>query len=401
MILSQLFGATMNLSARLLQVQEAFHPMQILFIRMAATTIVCFVYMWWKSVPAAPWGPRGIRWLLVLRACSGFFGLYGMWCSIRYLPLAEATVVSFLAPNLAGYLCRVFLGDPFTRKEQLASYVALAGIVLITRPVALFTSPPDAAAPVADVVAAAANATVAADDGMPGVLDYVPTVAERLGGIGMGLVGVAGTASSIVVLRAIGPRAHPLLAVNYFGTFSALLTGAVLAAAPALSGGETWTWLGLPQLGLAGALPHSLRQAGLLLAVALCGFGTQITITAGLARGRGDNRATAMMYTNVLFAATYDRLVFGHDMGWISVLGCALVVGSALWVVVGKGKDSTTQAQRGNAVTDLEAGRAAAAVEDEDVPMLGDMEEGVDGEYAEERGDLMELRSVLEESGDR
>ena len=55
------------------------------------------------------------------RGLSGFFGIYGMWYSVRYLPLAEATVLSFLAPNVAGYLCARLLGDPFTRREPASA----------------------------------------------------------------------------------------------------------------------------------------------------------------------------------------------------------------------------------------------------------------------------------------
>jgi drug/metabolite transporter (DMT)-like permease len=56
-----------------------------------------------------------------------------MWYSMMYLPLAEATVITFLAPSVAGYLCHLVLKDPFTRKEQLGSFVALAGVILIAQ----------------------------------------------------------------------------------------------------------------------------------------------------------------------------------------------------------------------------------------------------------------------------
>lgn len=360
-IAAQLFGALMNLSTRLLELEDGLHPMQILFARMASTIVCCFGYMWCRHVPAAPWGPREVRWLLCLRACAGFTGLYSMWYSIMYLPLAEATVISFLAPNVAGYLCRIFLKEPFTRREQIASYLALGGVVLITRPISLFSTAPDS-----PVVAGMTNSTTAAimngtvvDPGQKGI-DYVPTAAERLNGIGMGLLGVVGGALTITVLRSIGTRAHPLISVNYFSMFCTLITIVTLSLAPVLD---------YDQPTLRFVLPSSLRQWGLLTVVGLCGFSTQFLLTAGLAREKS-NRATGMIYTHVLFAAAFDRFVFGHNMGWISVVGCGMVVGSALWVAIGKGE---SEGQSKCRMADLEARGMAgtgATAGGEDIPML-------------------------------
>lgn len=69
---SQLFGALMNLSARLLELEADMHPLQILFARMSVTTVLSCLYMWWNKVPHFPLGPPGLRWVLVVRGISGF-----------------------------------------------------------------------------------------------------------------------------------------------------------------------------------------------------------------------------------------------------------------------------------------------------------------------------------------
>jgi hypothetical protein len=69
---SQLFGALMNLSARLLELEAGMHPFQILFVRMSSTTLLSCLYMWWNKVPHFPLGPKGVRWVLVLRGVTGF-----------------------------------------------------------------------------------------------------------------------------------------------------------------------------------------------------------------------------------------------------------------------------------------------------------------------------------------
>jgi hypothetical protein len=79
--LSQLFGALMNVTTRLLELEgEGMDPLQVLFARMSLTMIFCFAWMRWKNVPDYPLGQKGIRWLLVLRGLTGFFGIYGMYC---------------------------------------------------------------------------------------------------------------------------------------------------------------------------------------------------------------------------------------------------------------------------------------------------------------------------------
>lgn len=69
---SQLFGALMNLAARMLELESGMHPLQILFARMSLTTILSCLYMWWNKVPHFPLGPKGLRGILLVRGISGF-----------------------------------------------------------------------------------------------------------------------------------------------------------------------------------------------------------------------------------------------------------------------------------------------------------------------------------------
>ncbi|KAI5923757.1 hypothetical protein F4810DRAFT_192060 [Camillea tinctor] len=373
---SQLFGALMNLGARMLELDHGsssssakpMHPIQILFGRMLLTTLVTSTYLYRIG---ALLGPRELRPLLAARGVAGFLGVYGMWYSAMYLPLAEATVITFLAPNLAGYMCHVLLGDAFTRREVGAGILALAGVVLITRPASFFggAGGGDADGGIgAAVVEAVANATTAADTQGPH-----PTTAQRLAAVGMALVGVVGGAAALTAMRCIGTRAHPLTSVNYFSAGSALVTTATL-----LSGSLSASPDG-NHLTLAGALPASARHAALLLLVTASGLAMLVLLTAGLAAEKS-NRATAMLYTHMLFAAAFDRWVFGTAMGWASLLGCGLIVGSAAWVALTKGE--------GRERVDVES---RGEGEGEGVSMLRGEEEEDEGEeegvyYGDEEG---------------
>ncbi|KAL6801905.1 hypothetical protein J3E68DRAFT_434915 [Trichoderma sp. SZMC 28012] len=316
---SQLFGALMNLSARLLELDgDGIHPVQVLLLRQGLTVVCCFAYMWWKSVPDFPFGKREIRGLLLLRGFSGFFGIYGMWYSMMYLPLADATVITFLAPGIAGLLCYFALHEPFTRPEQIATAVALLGVVLIARPVSLFT----ALSPSDDQVV---DSPEQVDGAFPS-LEHEATAEERLVAVGVALLGVLGAAGAFTCIRTIGKRAHPLISVNAFGMACTIICVLALTLAPKFN---------ISQPHLRWITPKSWKGWFLLLWIAVPGFIMQYLLTAGLAADTS-NRANAMIYTHMLFAVSFDRWIFGHSMSMISFAGCALILGSAITVVFTK-----------------------------------------------------------------
>lgn len=320
--LSQLFGASMNLSARLLELDgEGMHPFQVLFIRQSLTAIACFSYMWWMSIPDFPLGKREVRWLLLARGCSGFFGIYGMWYSMMYLPLADATVITFLAPGVAGIICYFLLREPFTRAEQLATFVALLGVVLIAQPASLFSSS------TAPRTSSTDRHTKHGSRALPG-LDHEATAEERLVAVGVALLGVLGAAGAFTSIRSIGKRAHPLISVNFFAMTCTVICASVLVFAPMLDIGQPHLrWIP----------PTSVKQWFLLLSLGLFGFIMQYLLTSGLAADKS-NRANSMIYTHMLFAVSFDRWVFHHSMGLVSFGGCALILGSAITVVLMKRK---------------------------------------------------------------
>ncbi|KAI3330113.1 hypothetical protein F4824DRAFT_352493 [Ustulina deusta] len=356
---AQLFGALMNLFARLLElgdVDTKLHPMQLLFWRMLITTVGCSLYIVWQRIPYGVLGNPKVRALLVARGVSGFFGIYGIWYSIKYLPLAEATVITFLAPNLAGYWCHLFLKDPYTRTEQLASFLALGGVVLITKPTSLFSNPAQGEGAVQAALETIGNATAMIQEsdttGAAIVDSHIPTTSERLVAIGVALLGVLGSSFAFTTLRAIGQRTHALISVNYFSSLCVIISLCVLYLAPYLH-------IGQPDLRL--AFPSSGRQWGFLLLTTACGLAVQVLLTKGLAAERS-NRATAMTYTHMIFAAGFDRFVWGTKMGWMSLTGCAMISTGAVWVAVGKGNEAAMKGTGGQDVGDARI---------EGVPMLG------------------------------
>ncbi|KAI9054178.1 hypothetical protein LZ554_001349 [Drepanopeziza brunnea f. sp. 'monogermtubi'] len=320
--LSQLFGALMNVATRLLELEgEGMDPFQILFARQGLTVIFCTAWMWYGKVPGFLLGNKGTRGLLVVRSVTGFFGIFGIYYSLQYLPVADAVVLTFLAPSVASYGCHIFLKEPFPRSAQYASLISLLGVVLIARPTSFFTTSG------AETISIRSNATVSTEP-TDSASFPIPTSGQRLSAVGVAMIGVLGSAGAFTSIRWIGSRAHALLSVNYFSVFCTFISALALSLSRPLHISD-----------LHFALPAGVRQWSMLIFLGVCGFIMQYLLTRGLAAGgRGNGaRAQNMIYTNMLYALALDKLVFGQSPGWWSLAGSGLILGSAIYVAARKG----------------------------------------------------------------
>lgn len=59
----------------------------------------------------------------------------------------------------------------------------------------------------------------------------------------------------------------------------------------------------------------------------------QLTLTAGLTYEKS-SRATNIVYTQMLFALAFDKIVFDVTPGALSIVGSSLILGSALYIAV-------------------------------------------------------------------
>lgn len=104
----------------------------VVWARYAGQMVVVTPYAWhragrgfWRT--RRP-GMQLLRSLFLLLATLGF------WGGLRYLPLAEASSVTFLAPTFVVLLSWPLLRERATRARRLASTVGFIGILILLRP---------------------------------------------------------------------------------------------------------------------------------------------------------------------------------------------------------------------------------------------------------------------------
>ncbi|EXJ83796.1 hypothetical protein A1O1_07423 [Capronia coronata CBS 617.96] len=433
-VLAQFFGAGMNVSTRLLETAgphgKPMHPFQILFARQSITAVLCTSYgLYSKSVPDFPFGPREVRWLLVARGLSGFFGVFGMYFSLLYLPLSEATVLTFLTPILTCYLCSfVMPGETFTRQQQLAGLVSLVGVIFIAQPASLFSSS-------SSTTTSDPSASPPSNSTMTSVAPQEPTADQHLAAIGIAMLGVLGSTGALTSIRAIGKRAHAFISINYFSVWCTFVSLAALIIFPDVKF----------------RLPGNITEWGLLVSLGLCGFVMQCLLTVGLSYGgptqrhvaelqndgqttqkisdiEGDassasenlhhhpsppeynahalppkhpssssskpkvsgsgTRATSMVYTQMLFALAADKLVFGVSPRTMSWVGSVLILAGAVWVAsardtVAKDKSSAVDSEAGGVagrvVVDAQGRGKSEQMVEETVGLMQDQDSDDDG----------------------
>ncbi|KAJ4250946.1 hypothetical protein NW762_011596 [Fusarium torreyae] len=303
-LLAQMFGSIMSMTTRLLETgfETKFHALQIIFVRMLATALIGSVYMWYKKVPHFPLGRPEVRGLLIIRGMAGSAGLFGLYYSLSYLDISDATVITFLVPTLTAFISWVALREPFTVNEAAAGLIAFTGVLFVARPAFLFPH---------------GERLFDANGGILPPAKATPR--ERAIAIMCSIFGSVAAATAYATIRVIGKRAHSLVSVNYFATLATVSSFLIIMIHPDLQF----------------EIPTSAAEWVLLLSIGISGFLLQLLLTEGLQREKA-GRATNLIYVQMVFALIIERIVWGTTPPLASFIGSALIIGSAIWVSLQK-----------------------------------------------------------------
>lgn len=208
--------------------------------------------------------------LQIGRAACLVLSLTALFVSLRYLPLAEATTISFTSPLFVAALAGPLLGEKVGWRRWSAIVAGMIGAVIVVRPGSELFS----------------------------WASILP------------LVGAFWFALFQIATRKLGPVDNPLVTLAYTSGGGFLLISAVIP----------FVWS-----------PASLEQWALLLGLGTIGVVAHLSMIRALSLG--DASALAPLnYVRIVWALALGLILFGQFPDAVALLGGAIIVASGLYV---------------------------------------------------------------------
>ncbi|MFC6854877.1 DMT family transporter [Marivibrio halodurans] len=248
----------------LLEQAARLHPLQITFGRFLFGTLALLPFAMWKRprFDHVPWRLHGAR------VVSGWLGVSLMFAAVSFMPLADATAISFLNPLFAMILALIFLKEGVGPWRWAAAAIAFAGAAIVTR---------------------------------PGTAAFDPAALLALGAalsIGAELIFIKRLADREPILR--------ILLIN--NAFAAVIAG--VATVFVWQAPSPTQWLLLAGTGAFMVTAQSLNLRGMAIAEA--------------------SFIAPFFYATLLYAALYDWLFFAEVPAATTALGAACIIAGAL-----------------------------------------------------------------------
>lgn len=261
---------------------EAVPVGQVVFFRSAVALVPLVLFlMWTKEFPAGLYSKRPVGH--VVRCLMGCAAMFASFASLKYLPLAHASILGYLAPMLAVVLARFILGEEVSPIRWFAVVLSFLGMLVLVLPKATGTT-----------------------------LDQSYMI-----GLGLALIMAVFTAGAKIQIRSLALTENAGAIAFYFALTCAL---AGLATA-----GLGWVqptaeqWLLLIGSGVAGGIAH-------------------IMMTLALQKSEVSKLAP-FEYLSLIFAVIADYSLFNVVPG-VAFIGATALILAAMWLVTFKDKPS-------------------------------------------------------------
>lgn len=254
---------------------ERLPSMEIVFFRGVVSLVLSLAIIRQAGV-TRPWGTR--KPMLIVRGTLGAAALCCFVFSLTHLPLGEATLIQYTNPVFAIVIAAYWYHERLRKPEIVALAFALVGLLMVTRPAALFG----------------------------GADGHIP-----VGYAVIALFGAAFSGSAYAVIRSLRGE-HPDVVVLYLPLMQ------IPMSLPFIASGWFWpTW----------------REWMLLLGVGVTTQLAQASMTRGLQQER-IAPATTVGYLQVIFAGVWGVMLFGEHPGVWTVVGALVILASTVALLV-------------------------------------------------------------------
>ncbi|MGM5471302.1 DMT family transporter [Flavobacteriaceae bacterium LMO-SS05] len=272
MVISSLSFTGMNISVKYLVDINAF---QLVFFRSASSLVFTLSFLIKSRIPIL----GNNRKLMVLRGLAGVASMAFFFMSIKYLPVATAVSLRYIAPIFAAIFAVLLLREQTRPIQWLFFTMSFFGVLI-----------------------------------MKGFDEHVDTY-------GLILVLIAAVFSGLVyiIISKIGTGDHPVVVVNYFMIIATLVGGLL-----SISNWKT---------------PEGIEWV-LLLSLGVFGYFGQVYMTKAFQTAE-TNQVAPLKYLEVVFTLVFGLLWFDEIYTIWSILGIALIIGGLILNVLYKSKSKT------------------------------------------------------------
>ncbi|KAG7391238.1 hypothetical protein PHYPSEUDO_005599 [Phytophthora pseudosyringae] len=225
------------------------------------------------------------RKMLFWRCFFGTFGISIQFYAMAHMVLTDAVVLIFTSPIATFILGAIVLGEAVERLDFISCLVSYVGVMFVTRPAFVFGSDETKDVPPLAVICA-------------------------LGGSVM-------QASSYIAMRQLKELNYVVIN-HYFLLFGLLYALATL-----------WYF------DVNFSLPTDANLVVALLGSGLFAFVGQVFLTMGFQQSMA-GIASVMRYLDVVFVLFWDIVLLGEHVSMCSVLGAAIIIASASFIVLPK-----------------------------------------------------------------
>lgn len=135
---AQLFFALMNVTVKYFISSTDISIPSLILVRQGITVIGCLFTLHYLKEPNPFLGPPELRRLLLARGLFGTGALVSTYESFQGLTVSDTTAIQFLTPSVLVVLGYVILREKTTRRELIAGFLCLIGVLLVSRPPFIF-----------------------------------------------------------------------------------------------------------------------------------------------------------------------------------------------------------------------------------------------------------------------
>ncbi|POM65393.1 Drug/Metabolite transporter (DMT) Superfamily [Phytophthora palmivora] len=234
------------------------------------------------------------RHMLFWRCFFGTFGISIQFYAMAQMVLTDAVVLIFTSPIVTFMLGALLLGEAIDRLDFASCLVSYVGVMFVTRPAFVFGTDEEA--------------------------KEVPPLA-----IICALGGSVMQASSYIAMRQLKELNY--VVINYYF----LLFGLLYALA------TLWYF------DVSFSLPSNVNLMVALFGSGMFAFVGQVFLTMGFQQSKA-GIASVMRYLDVVFVLIWDIALLGEHVSMYSVMGTAIIIGSASFIVLPKNSNTKEKA---------------------------------------------------------